>query len=140
MKKLLLLLLLLPALAFGQELPDEDWLCTADDAWSLNRWEDRTDIVNKKEYAILDIKNNSEILLFNPSKGFKSVQDSFWSGSCSVSKLLPDTRITCNQVASTAVVDGISWSFIFDQKDNLFSYSDVRIESQKVYFGTCNQL
>ena len=44
--------MLLPALAFGQELPDKNWLCTADNAWSLNRWEDRTDIVNKKEYAI----------------------------------------------------------------------------------------
>lgn len=90
MNRSLLILLLFPALAIGQELPDRDWLCTAHDAWSLNRWKDRADIVNKKEYAILDIKNNSEILLFNPSKGFKSVPDSFWSVSWSVSKLLPN--------------------------------------------------
>jgi len=64
MKKLLLLLLLLPALAFGQELPDENWLCVGENA---------TFVVDGKASSGDEVN-----LIFNPAYGARRFENDEW--------------------------------------------------------------
>ena len=140
MKKLLSLLLLTPILALAQELPDEDWVCSVDDAWSVVRMT-TDDFPEKLEWSISDIQDEADSMIFNPAKGYKSVKDSFWGGSCQMLELLPEFEISCYDVINSAASSGIVTSFILDRiNGHKFTYSKATIDRTEIYFGSCNKL
>ncbi|MGA0936258.1 MAG: hypothetical protein ACO3R5_14155 [Pseudohongiellaceae bacterium] len=70
-KNLLSPLLLMPVLAIGQELPDEDWLCIAKNPYQVYSAEESFKIHNAPSY------------IFNPSKGIREFdQEQFNVTSC----------------------------------------------------------
>lgn len=141
MNKLLTLLLLTPIIALAQELPDEDWVCLVDDAWSVVRLYGVDDFPEKSEYAILDIQDEAETIILNPAKGYKSVKDSFWGGSCQMLELLPEFEISCSDIINSAAASGIVTSLILDRiNGHKFTYSKATIDRTDIYFGSCNKL
>lgn len=141
MKKFCSLIFLLPISALGQELPDEDWVCPVDDAWSVVRMYVE-DFSEKSEYAILDIQDEAETIIFNPAKGYRSVKDSFWNGSCQLMDLLPEFEIACSEVINNAAaVETNVTSFIIDRRnDGQFNYSKATRDRTETYFGSCTKL
>lgn len=142
MKNLPLYLLLTPVIALAQELPDEDWVCLVDDAWSVRRMDGVEDFPEKSEYAILDIQDEAETIIFNPAKGYRSIEDSFWTGSCQLMDLLPEFEIACSKVINSAAASMTNvTSFIIDRRNNgHFSYSKATQYDTETYFGTCTKL
>jgi hypothetical protein len=70
MKNIFSLLLLTPALALAQELPDEDWLCVSD-GYSMS-----TNKNGKLENATLE--TNTLKRIFNPAKGQRDFDSDVW--------------------------------------------------------------
>jgi len=122
------LLLFMPVLSIGQELPDQDWLCITKNPFQVNSAEESFQIYNAPSY------------IFNPSKGIREFdREQFNVTNCKENALTTsyncfDTELPDIQHLFHINVTAGTFNYVRSIMSNLGGNSVVTL------LGTCNKI
>jgi len=127
-KYFLSLLLFMPVLSIGQELPDEDWLCITKNPFHVNSAEESFEIHNAPSY------------IFNPSRGIREFDnEQFNVTNCR------ENALTTSYICFSTELPDIQQLFHINVTARTFNYvrsimSNLGGNSVVTLLGTCNKI